>query len=223
MSDINVGSRKSRVATVASLWSIALLLGLSGCGSDGPVEQTPDYGAPQLVSAGWTFFEQGLYSSAEERFSQALSADPSSAAARAGLGWSRLRLGRADEAVQAFDAALSSGSTDANVLGGHAAARLAEGVTGAVDAEISARAALVASPNFVFQHDPRFGARELRKIVVISLLMQGDLDTALAEGDSFLQNDLDPGDPASWVVQGLRFDNFSAAAVAHLESALQFE
>lgn len=174
-----------------------------------------------LTASGWEAWEAGDYTSAATSFLTALSFDPDYSDAFTGLGWTRLRQGELASAASRFDAAIARNPVNQDPwVGGLVVYReLPNGLNLAI---IRGRTALENDPDYVFSHDPSIDADVVRLMLAQVYFMSGELNFIYAQElmDVLIQeNGLDPGDPATWRVNGTTYNNYAASLLALIQFA----
>jgi hypothetical protein len=184
-----VRGNAGRGPAAALLVSLALLAGGCGGGGSGPEKPT----AESLTREGWTEFEAGDFATASARFSDALALNDQYPAAHVGMGWVGIRTGDFTAAQTRFDqaAALGASSTDTNA--GEVLVAVGRNEPEAV--RESGASLLLATPNYVFEHDRTYSASDVRWFMARAALEMADYAAVAAQLDV-----LSPGhglDPAA--------------------------
>jgi len=170
---------------------LILGLALAGCGGgNDPVSP------PSKVEQGWSAFQKGDFTAAQDFFESALTDDPTDPEAHNGLGWVQLKgLDDLAAAIQSFDSALANGFAEADPNVGKALAlRDLEPVDyGAAIA--CAQTALTKEPNFVFDHHTSLDWHDVRLVLAGAFYATGDYTSAYAEVTALGGNTLDTAGP----------------------------
>ncbi|PID81038.1 hypothetical protein CSA17_04860 [bacterium DOLJORAL78_65_58] len=205
-----------------ALLCAALLVGCGGDDGDGgdPLYPDPPTTAAAYTNRGWARFESGDLEGAQSDFSHAIGLDANYGDAHAGLGWVRLSQATSpldmQSAVAAFADAVGAGESGAHVLAGRAAANLGSGPNNLAAAVADAQAARAADPAFTFRHRTSFNLVDVRLIEAFALAGQGNLAGALTLADAIQASGITAGDAASWQVDGVVYDSYAGAVLAHL-------
>ena len=208
--------RPGSAGAVTAVLAITLAGLAAGCGGGGAGTTQPPPVDP--IVAGWTAFESGDFAGARGHFAEAVAADPTSADAKDGLGWSLLFIAPgatgADDsllaAVSDFDGAISLAPSSPDAYAGRAAAeRGLAAVASSHDslAIVSADAALGLSPAFQFAHRTSIDWKDLRLIIADAAFARGDYTRTNTEVVNLGGTAIDPGAP-----------NFADDMLAQLET-----
>jgi len=196
---------------------VLVLLGIAACTS--PTEGDEGPSAARLIAEGWLAFEQADYGSAEARFSEALAARPESAEARTGRGWARLRSAGSDAdlgaAVTDLEASLQRAPTP-DARAGRAVARMAHSAGDRSGAAEDVGSVLSTDPAYRFDHDASVDHRFLLVLQAHAQLQSNNAQGALQTMDAIAASGIVVGDPATWVVDGVRQTSFGAAVAARV-------
>ena len=212
---------KKKTFLPMALLSAALLVGCGGGGGgDDPVIPDNPTTAAGYTTRGWERFEDDDLSGALSDFNDALGLDAGHGPAHAGLGWVRLSQATSplvmQTAVAAFTSAVNAGETGAYVRAGRAAANLGSGATYLAAAVTDAQAARTADPTFIFSHRVSFDLVDVRLIEAFAQAGQGNLAGAQTLADAIQASGITAGNAASWQVDGVVYDSYAGAVLAHL-------
>lgn len=196
---------------------------LFGCGGDdGSSKPSVPATAAEYTERGWGRFTAGDLDGALSDFDSALGLDGNYGPAYRGQGWARLSLAASNTSMQlasaSFDSAMSHHQTQADCLGGRAAAYLGMGgATAYMLAATNAGAALLASPDFTFEHRNSFDATDLKLIIAFAYGARGFYVDAISAANEISDSGIQEGDSETWVVGGNRYDSFVGAVLAYLQ------
>ena len=137
----------------------------------------PNTQAEQLVNDGWQQFEVGNYSSAVDKFEEAVAIDSSYAEAYCGAGWSGARLTNLANSVSRFNHCISLNSSQVDAQAGLAFVYNAQKQYSSAIA--SANKALGINSAYLFIHDQTIGYKDLQLILATCYFAQGNFSQSL--------------------------------------------
>ena len=205
----NTGACRVTALIVAGF---AFTLSVSSCDDDGgPRMKAADYN-----EAGWESYGLGDYASAHSSFVSALSMDGDLVEARLGLGWCEAWEGEHEAALESFDTVIETGEFVGDAYAARAAAALAASMDSLAVA--SAESTLVMDADYVFARRDGYDWRDLRLILAQARFAMAQYADAQEQVDILDPgNGLDPGDPASWVVDEVAHPTYEAALAMEIE------
>lgn len=205
---------RSGVAWLTAVPAIVLLLCISSCDDDeglGPGPSAADYN-----EAGWTSYNGGDYPGAHSSFSSALELDPGLTEASLGLAWCNAHEGEYPTAMVGFGEVMATGDYFTDAVAGLAAT--AHAASWDSLAIWSAETALAMNPVYEFSRQNKYNWRDLRLILAqayFALARYSDAQVQVSILDP--DNGLNPGDPESWVVDGVTHPTYEAALAMEIE------
>jgi len=180
------------------------------------VDATPMDAAWQ-TEQGWASFQAEDYRGAIGHFGYAQVLDPEYGPAYLGEGWSQAFVGQLDLARTALEHARSLGLSTHDASAGLAVVLKLQGDLHRAIAE--ANSILTDEPAYVFSRRVSIDWRDLRLLIAQCWYRLGErhFDHVQAQVDLLdPDNGLDPMDPASWVVDGARFESYAIALLVEL-------
>jgi tetratricopeptide (TPR) repeat protein len=203
------------------------LLVLLSCGDgNGPSQPADD-----VTAEAWGLFEEGRYTEAAARFTEAIAQDPQWADAYNGRGWCELEQRELDASLQDFDSAIEFSGEIAQVVNEARTGQASVHNAGRAhaDAAEAASAVIESDPSFVFSHRASIDVIDVRLTLCTALLGlardEGDpaaVDSLFDEisgnlnaidGEAPVYRD----DPATWRLGDERFITFEEAVLEKLE------
>lgn len=205
---------KSTPMWLAAVPLIALLFCVSSCGKDeGP---GPGMTAAEHNEAGWTSYGLHDYAGASAHFSEALGLDPALTEARLGLAWCEAQAGEYPTALDGFNEIIDTGEYVADAYAGRAATALAASEYSLAIA--SAESTLAIDSQYAFHRRDEYNWRDLRLIMAQAYFALAQYSNAQGQVDILdPDNGLDPGDPGTWVVDGVTHPTYEAALVMEID------
>jgi tetratricopeptide (TPR) repeat protein len=205
-------------SNASKLWSfvlpvgLAVILVLASCGEDGSRSST----AAQHNEEGWGSYILGDYAEAGSHFTEALRLDPGLFEARLGLAWTQAQQGEYVSAVDNFTELLDSGALMEDSFAGRAAVALE--VPDERLAVASAESTLARAPNYFFGRRPAYNFYDLRLIMAQAYFALSEYSNAQGQVDVLdPENGLDPGNPETWMVDGVSYPTYQAALAIEIE------
>lgn len=141
----------------------------------------PARDAGPLIAEGWQLYESGDFGAAGGRFAAAIDADPRSAAAHAGFGFSRARQRDYHSSAASFALAIDLDPDSPEAFAGLALVEAARNDYAAVVAP--ATVLFILAPDYVHPHDGEINARAVRLVRAQAYYHAGDYSRAAADLD----------------------------------------
>jgi hypothetical protein len=204
-----------RVTRIVSLISMSILLVVFVSCSKGT---NGDKSAAELTAEGWELFESSNFPSGKAKFSQALGKDGEYADAYNGRGWCNAFLDLDTEAISDFDAANSKGLGQPDTYAGLAGVYV--GNQEFLSAISNAKTVLSQDSSYQFSHQPAIDSLDLHLILAQAYYGLGGayIDSAQQRVDYLNPaNDLDPINPATWVVSGFAYGTYAEALLKEIQ------
>jgi hypothetical protein len=163
----------------------------------------------------WNYFQIGQFDEAIDFFTSAIALNPQLADAYHGLGWCYGNTGSLTSAVTNFRSALSY---DSQLIDAHAGLAFVYSALEDYDnVVVEALIVIGADAYYVFQHDTAVTIADIRLLLAQSYFFTQQYSEAQAQVDLLNpSNGLDPGDPNSWVVEGVRYQTYQEALLAEI-------
>ena len=174
--------------------------------------------AAELTAEGWGLFESSNFPSGKGKFSEALGKDGEYADAYNGRGWCNAFLDRDTEAISDFDAANSKGLGQLDAYAGLAGVYL--GNQEFPSAISNAKTVLSEDSSYQFSHQPAIDSLDLHLILAQAYYGLGGayVDSAQQRVDYLNPaNNLDPTNPATWVVSGVTYSTYAEALLKEIQ------
>lgn len=208
--------RQEKIFTLFA--AVVLLMGMA-CKGRGPTKQDR---IDAFNEAGWTSMEDGNFEEAYQEFLSAVGLDSNDVEANVGLGWSLILTGdpALSKAVNALEKGTTSSSWQQDSWAGLAVVRLSQQEYWKADS--LAGLVLAADASFTLDFYPLVDWRDLLVIQAQSLFFLGSYSLAWQAVQPLLsettdlrvgvpEGNLDPGSPATWIVNGTTFALYEAA------------
>lgn len=197
---------------------LILVIVSANCGKSTKPPPPPEPTAAELTAEGWQLFESNQFANAKPKFSEALGKDGEYADAYNGRGWCNAFLYLDNEAISDFDSANSKGLGKQDAHAGLAGIHV--GNQESLSAINSARTVLSQDSSYQFSHKPAIDSLDLHLILAQAYYGLGGayLDSAQQRVDYLNPaNDLDPTNPATWIVSGVTYDTYAEALLKEIQ------
>jgi tetratricopeptide (TPR) repeat protein len=179
----------------------AILVFIFGCGGDNLTG--PSIGsANRMITDGWALYEIGEYNSALSKFNGALKLNPKLADVYNGLGWTHFALHNIKQAVIQFNTGVGKSPNSLDVIVGSAFSSYENNdfsvETGSIKwalkaVEVDSAEFDMNGVDYVFSHNPKVTAKELRKIMALSYFYIGKFEDSYNQLKKYLNGyTLDP-------------------------------
>ncbi len=189
---------------------------LTTCSQDSTFRTSVDF-----VARGWELFEAKNYQQALASFQQAISTGYKLPEAHLGAGWSNLMLENISNAITSCNNALSQGwrrPQDAYCALCIAYLATLGTATEAQNAASYADSVLSIDPRYTFSHLTTINYLDVHLVRAEAYLYLGDYAKVQQSLDVLHPpNGLNPADPATWVVNGRRYNTYLEALIAEIE------
>jgi tetratricopeptide (TPR) repeat protein len=171
-----------------------------------------------MVPAAWGFYQQNKLTDAIAMFGRLKAAQPQSYEAFTGLGWcyAHPQLDSLEKSLISFNGALALNSAHTDALAGRGFVRLALNLYG--QAAVDFEKVLSLAPSYRFAYDAKVSANAIRLGLAEAYFylqafsnVQNQIDV-LAAG-----NGLNPGQSATWSVDGKTYASYAEALMAWIE------
>lgn len=194
--------------------TLMLLVVSVNCGKSTKHEKS----AAELTAEGWVLFESDNFDGAKPKFSEAMGKDANYADAYNGRGWCSAFLDQDTEATSDFNAANSKGLGQPDAYAGLAGVYV--GNQEFLSALSNAKTVLSQDSSYQFSHQPAVDSLDLHLILAQAYYGLGGayIDSAQQRVDYLNPaNDLDPGNPATWVVSGDTYGTYAEALLKEIQ------
>ncbi len=160
-----------------SIFLLPILLACSsgGNGPSGPTGPSLE----ELILEGWTAFEQGDYSTAATKFTDAVNKDQTSMESFLGLGWSLFKLDNISRAHNEFTAGSSKENPTADLFAGWAF--VLNALKRYADSNQRSESAISQDPAWQFSHGLSLDINDLRIVRAENYFLLGEFANSLVE------------------------------------------